>query len=80
MRHPEIGRTLTVKELKPKQIVWVHKAGRPIATMWVTEVKPEWVTFYSGVTCMVFVARRCGDSVTDDDGTSFALYEYLGKD
>ena len=77
--HPEIGRTLTTRELQVKQIVWLHKPGRPIATMWVVSVEPEWIGFYSGVTRTTFLARRCGDGITDDDGIIFALYEYLGE-
>jgi hypothetical protein len=78
--HPEIGRTLSVNELQVKQVVWLQKSGRPaIATMWVTQIHPEWVTFYSGVTRVSFLARRCGDGITDDDGLPFAIYEYLGK-
>ena len=78
---PEIGRVLAVNELKPPQVVWLQKAGRPqIVTMWAVEVTPTTVLFYSGVSRMHFLARRCGESITDEDGAAFGIYEYLGKE
>ena len=79
-QHPEVGRTLKASELKPKTIVWLHKANRKaVATMWVVGVHQDFVEFYSGERSIAFLAMRKGDEITDSTGEQFAVYEYLGK-
>jgi hypothetical protein len=84
--HPEVGRELSVSDLKPPQIVWVQKMGgkrgNSCATMWVTVVTSETVGFWAGETKVAFIATRIGanlEQVTDDSNGTMRMYEYLGK-
>jgi len=82
--HPEIGRTLKVSDLKPRgqQIVWLHKDGRPVASVWVGSVNAHFVEFIAGEIGTHFLAQRCGqdlDEITDDSNIPMAIYEYLGN-
>lgn len=80
--HEEFGKELKVSDLKPKTVVWLSKEGsRTIATMWVIAIDPVYVHFYTPVGKVAFLAKRTGenlDEITDDEGKSMMIYEYLG--
>jgi len=85
-QHPEIGRELKATELKPPQIVWVHKMGgqfgNTCATMWAVEVLEHCVVFYAGEPKIALLAKRIGPDltgITDDSNATMRIYEYLGK-
>lgn len=77
----EIGRELSIGELKPKTVVIVSREDRSVyATFWVRSITPHYVEFYSGITHVHFLARRLPDgSLQDDTGHHIHVHEYLGE-
>jgi len=86
--HPEIGKALTVKDLRPGQIVWIHKPGCPVASTRVGAITTNFVYFmFCGQHLsarreeLIFAALRTpNDAVTDDINSPLYLYQYLGED
>lgn len=82
MPKSEIGKELSVSELKPRTVVVLMKPGRPAATMWVIEILPRWVHFRAGEVGVEFIARRTGEGlqqITDEDGLRMEVHEFLGE-
>jgi len=76
----EVGRELLAHELTPKTVVVLHKAGRPMATMWVLRVGADYVMFLAGETNMTLIAKRNPDGTLEDDTPAqIHVYEYLGE-
>jgi hypothetical protein len=79
--HPEVGRELLVKDLKPRTVICLQKEGCPhTATLWVIEILPDWVHFRA--TAVEFFAKRYGPEkqlLRDDSGLPLQAYEYLGE-
>ena len=76
----EVGRELKANELKLKTVVVLHKAGRPLVTMWVLRVGADYVMFGAGEINMTLIAKRNPDGTLEDDTPAqIHVYEYLGE-
>ena len=78
--HPEIGRELTVAELKPRHVVVIAPPGRDITiTMWVRAIDPTTVIFHSGVMNWTVINFIKDGKLVDDRGRQIRVFEYLGE-
>jgi hypothetical protein len=76
----EIGRELTVAELKPHQVVVIAPPGRNVTiTMWVRAIDQNTVIFYSGVMQWTVINFIKDGKIVDDSGRQVHVFEYLGK-
>jgi len=79
----EIGRQLRTDELQEKTVVVIGRADRnSCLTVWVSEINPEFVTFYAGAAKPSFTfltLRKPDGTLVDDTGTQITVHEYLGE-
>lgn len=81
--HPEVGRSLLVSDLKPRDVVWVQKDGNnTVVTLRVIYVEQDWVLFGAPDLKRILCVQRCGpdnELLRDGSGAPIQTYEYLGK-
>jgi hypothetical protein len=81
LRHPELGRELTAKELCERTVVIVGREDSDtMYTAWVYRIGVDYVAFKAGVIATVFIANRApDDKLTDETGKKILVFEYLGE-
>lgn len=76
----EVGRELTVAELKPHQVVVIAPPGRKfLITMWIRFINATNVVFYSDVIKLHVVNYIRNGQIVDDRGRVVRVFEYLGE-
>ncbi len=78
----EIGRELTVDELRPPQVVVIAPPGHGDLriTMWVRTVTDKHVVCFSGeLNWAVMSFRKPDGSMVDDQGRTVRIFEYRGE-
>jgi hypothetical protein len=91
--NPEIGRQLTIADLKPPNIVVIKPPGsrNTFLTMRVMDVKKHSIAFVANAPTSVFgrhldssswtvINFIRGGKIYDDRGREVLIYEYLGED
>jgi hypothetical protein len=79
-QHSEIGRELTIAELKPRQVVVIGPPDKDVAvTMWVEAIDQDTVIFYAGVMRWTVINFIKDGKIVDDRGRQVRVFEYLGK-
>lgn len=78
--NPEIGRELTISDLKPETVVVIKPPGKNVSiTMWIEAVGPNTVTFFSGTLGWHVINFIRDGQIFDDQNRVVQVFEYLGE-
>jgi predicted nucleotidyltransferase len=76
----EIGRELTVTDLKVERVVVISPPSiNLMLTMWVEDIDETTVTFFSGVMNWRVINFVKDGTLVDDRGRLVRVFEYLGE-